>query len=214
MMIEVRRNSIPAAYEFLWKHVWHYGKKEVDRRGDIVRTLRYIWIEIKSDDITYPQRCPVAKPIAEKFGLGLVDDYEAALSGDAFEYSYGSRLRQYNALQSAIAMLKENIDDRRICIPMTEHQDLYHAMKDNKEIPCATQIEFEYVDGALDIIVHMRSNDVMNAFPSDAYGFRKLQQYVCQQVNVPIGSCMFYIKNAHIIEHASESWIINELGIR
>lgn len=213
-MIEIRRNSIPAAYEFLWLHTWHYGKKSVDRRGDIVRTLRYIWIEIKSYDITYPQRCPVAKPIADKFALGLVDDQEAALTGDSFEYSYGSRLRQYNALQSVIEMLKEDINDRRICIPLTEHQDLYHSLKDDKEIPCATQVEFEYCNGSLDIIVHMRSNEAINAFPSDAYGFRKLQQYVCQQVNVPMGSCMFYIKNAHIIEHASESWIINELGIR
>ena len=213
-MIEIRRNSIPAAYSYLWRHIWHYGKKSVDRRGDIVRTLRYIWIEIKTDDITYPTECPVGQPIADKFALGLVDDTEAALTGYAFEYSYGSRLRQYNALQSAIEMLKENIDDRRICIPMTEHQDMYHAMKDNKEIPCATQIEFEYCNGSLDIIVHMRSNEAINAFPSDAYGFRKLQEYVCQQGNVPIGSCMFYIKNAHIIEHASESWILNELGIR
>lgn len=213
-MIEIRRSSIPAAYEYLWRHVWFYGKKSVDRRGDIVRTLRYIWIEIKTEDITYPTKCPVAKPIAEKFALGLVDDKEAALSGDAFEYSYGSRLRQYNALQSVIEMLKEDIDDRRICIPMTEHQDLYHAYKDDKEIPCATQVEFEYCNGALDVIVHMRSNDVMNAFPSDAYGFRKLQEFVCQQVDIPIGHYYHYIKNAHIIEHASESWIENELGIR
>ena len=213
-MIEVRRNSIASAYEHLWKRVWHYGEKSVDRRGDIVRTLRYIWIEIKGDDITYPQRCPVGQPIAEKFALGLIDDHEAALSGDAFEYSYGSRLRQYNALQSAIEMLKENIDDRRICIPLTEHQDLYHAMKDNKEIPCATQIEFEYCNGSLDIIVHMRSNDVLSAFPSDVYGFRRLQEYVCQQVDIPIGHYYMYLKNAHIVEHASESWIINELGIR
>lgn len=210
-MIEIKRNSIPAAYEFLWKHVWHYGCKEIDRRGDTVRTLRYVWIEIKTDDITYPSECPVAKPIADKFAFGLTDDEEAELTGDAFSYSYGSRLREYNALQCAIKMLKEDMHDRRICIPITEHQDLYHAYKDNKEIPCVTEVEFEYCHGSLDIIVHMRSNDVLNAFPSDAYGFRKLQEYVCQQVDIPMGHYYHYIKNAHIIEHASESWIKGKL---
>ena len=210
-MIEVRRNSIPAAYEYLWKHVWHYGEKSVDRRGDIVRTLRYVWIEIKTDDITYPTKCPVAEPIAEKFALGLVDDKEAALIGDEFDYGYGERLRKYNALQYVINMLKVNVNDRRACIPITQTQDFYYAYKDNKEIPCATQIEFEYCNGSLDIIVHMRSNDVLNAFPSDAYGFRRLQEYVCQQLNVPIGHYYQWIKNAHIVEHLSESWIMRNL---
>ena len=209
-MIEIKRPSIPSAYEALWKRVWYYGKKDTDERGDAVRVLHYVWVEITSDDLTYPSVCPVHREIAEKFKKGLVDKNEAELIGMEFDYGYGNRIRKRFALASSIEMLMDNPKSRRICIPITEHNDL-NAAYYGREIPCATQVEFEVVDDKLDMVLHMRSNDVLNAFPSDVYGFRHLQMMVCDYTGIPIGNYYQYIKNAHIIEHAAQDWIEEHL---
>jgi len=209
-MIEIKRPSIPSAYEALWKRVWYYGKKDTDERGDAVRVLHYVWVEITSDDLTYPSVCPVHREIAEKFKKGLVDKNEAELIGMEFDYGYGNRIRKRFALASSIEMLMDNPKSRRICIPITEHNDL-NAAYYGREIPCATQVEFEVVDDKLDMVLHMRSNDVLNAFPSDVYGFRHLQEQVSELVDIPMGNYYQYIKNAHIIEHAAQDWIEEHL---
>jgi len=53
----------------------------------------------------------------------------------------------------------------------------------------------------------MRSNDVLNAFPSDVYGFRKLQEWVAHETGVETAQYFHYIEIAHIIEHSSYDWI-------
>jgi thymidylate synthase len=52
-----------------------------------------------------------------------------------------------------------------------------------------------------------RSNDVLNAFPSDVYGFRNLQALIAHDLGVDRGKYYHYIENAHIIEHSSQDWI-------
>jgi len=209
-MIEIIRPSIPSAYEALWKRVWHYGKKDTDERGDAVRVLHYVWVEITSDDLTYPSVCPVHREIAEKFKKGLVDRREANIIGDKFDYGYGERIRRDDALVIVMVTLQHNPKSRRLCIPITAHTDLGESIV-GMEIPCATQVEFEVVDDKLDMVLHMRSNDVLNAFPSDVYGFRHLQMMVCDYTGIPIGNYYQYIKNAHIIEHAAQDWIEEHL---
>jgi thymidylate synthase len=210
-MIEIKRPSIPSAYEALWKRVWHYGKKDIDERGDAVRVLHYVWVEITSDDLTYPSVCYVNEAIGDSFVDGLTDSDLSRCVGYEFDYGYGDRLRQKYALATVVEMLRENHKTRRGCIPITESNDLRASHMYNIEIPCATQVEFEVVDDKLDMVLHMRSNDVLNAFPSDVYGFRHLQMMVCDYTGIPIGNYYQYIKNAHIIEHAAQDWIEEHL---
>jgi thymidylate synthase len=148
--------------------------------------------------------------IAEKFKKGLIDKNEARIIGEKFDYGYGSRIRTDDALISVINLLQSNKKSRRLCIPITAHYDLGDSLF-GIEIPCATQVEFEVVDDKLDMVLHMRSNDVLNAFPSDVYGFRHLQEQVSELVDIPMGNYYQYIKNAHIIEHAAQDWIEEHL---
>lgn len=203
----ITRPTITSAYNELWKRVWSYGRTYKDERGDLVKSLDYVWIEIKSDNIDYPKECPVSKAIADRFTDSLVDWECIKDTGEQFDYGYGERLYREDALSTALFILENNKESRRCAIPITTHSDLKHSFLYGKEIPCATQIELGIVDDQLDIVVHMRSNDVLNAFPSDAYGYRTLQKQLSDRLDVPIGNYYHYIRNAHIIGHTAEDWI-------
>ena len=79
-----------------------------------------------------------------------------------------------------------------------------------KEVPCATQIYLgidDMGDGKLTMTLMMRSNDVVGAFPADAYGFRRVQEYIAEQVGVEMGAYRHYIENAHIIHENDAQWV-------
>jgi len=80
--------------------------------------------------------------------------------------------------------IDEMQDTRRAVLNIYKSIDMMKA-SEGKEVPCATQIYLGIVDGSLDMTLMMRSNDVVGAFPADAYGFRRLQEYIAEQVGTP-----------------------------
>jgi len=205
-MIEIIRPSISSAYEALWKRVWNYGQRSTDSRGDAVRVLRRVWVEIARENHVYPQNCPVPREIADTFAMGLLDDDVAYQMGANFEYAYGARIREEGALDAAVRMLKGDPGTRRAVLPIFLSGDPRRAIGGG-EVPCVTQVYLTIEEGSLEMTVFMRSNDVLNAFPSDVYGFRNLQALIAHDLGVDRGKYYHYIENAHIIEHSSQDWI-------
>ena len=197
-MQNITARTIPHAYDQLMRLIWHQGKTKIDQRGDKIHELKHVWIEITTDNCTYPSFGPTTKRYGDDFAEGLIDNKVAAYKGENFDYGYGDRIREEDALEYAIYMLQENPESRRATIPIFHPYDVRNA-KCGNEVPCATQIYLDIEDDKLNMTLMMRSNDVPGAFKADVYGFRKLQAHIAKEVNVTVGKYFHYANSAHII---------------
>lgn len=205
-MYTINKRTLPAVYDNLIRLVWWQGKRLKDQRGDKVRTLKRVCIETPCRNIKYPERAPVSEVLARDFTRNLLAP-EGELKHD---YTYGHRIHFLDNLDKVIIMLKDHKNTRRAVIPIFWPTDV----KSKHEIPCVTQIMFSVESGKLDMTVTMRSNDVVGAFPSDAYGYMKLQEFVAGEIGLPTGTYCMYINDAHIILANDEQFMERLVRLR
>lgn len=70
-----------------------------------------------------------------------------------------------------------------------------------KDYPCTNWLHFQVVDGALDLTVAMRSNDLIWGFSAvNVYNFTMLQQLVAHCIGMPPGTYRHLANNLHVYE--------------
>ena len=108
--------------------------------------------------------------------------------GITFHGAYGYRLRSrdFDQLSTLIDLLKKDSTTRQAVLQMWDYTiDLGASSKD---IPCNDLIFFKIRNGALNMTVCNRSNDVIwGAYGANAVHFSYLQEYVACMVGVLIG---------------------------
>jgi len=120
--------------------------------------------------------------------------------GETLHGAYGHRWRVhfgFDQLPPIALALKENPDDRRNVLQMWDAEvDLARVGKD---VPCNTQCYFTRdADGALDMTVCNRSNDVVwGAYGANAVHFSYLQEYVAYLIGCPVGRYWQISNNFH-----------------
>ena len=67
-----------------------------------------------------------------------------------------------------------------------------------KDVPCLQSVHFIVREGKLNVLVSIRSNDVLSAFGPNTFGFVKLQQHVADLIGVSIGTYTHVIGVAHM----------------
>lgn len=206
-MYNIRKRNITAAYDELCRLVWFQGNRRTDQRGNSIKELKRVAIEITTADIRYPVISPVGELFGRRFAQSLIDDTQAAKDGAEFDYAYGDRIRKpKNAIRNAIKALIKNPETRRVVLPIYRGCDVANCNDEKCEVPCATQAFLSINENmALDLTLTMRSNDIVKAFPADAYGFRCLQKHIAEQIGVGVGFYTHYAESAHIIlDHDSD----------
>lgn len=204
----VHNRTIEKVYDELIRLVMVCGKNVTDQRRNRVRELKHVWTEITTSDITYPSIGPTSKLFGDNFFNGLLNP-----DVGTFDYTYGERLNLNNNIEEAIYILKENPESRRVVLNIFSSADLGFAMVGN-EVPCATQVYLNVENECLDMTLMMRSNDIISAWPSDVYGFRKLQEHIANELNREIGTFRHYTENAHIILNNDEQFVKNRMGLK
>jgi len=117
--------------------------------------------------------------------------------------AYGRRWRDwtgYDQLDFTVERLKADPKDRRVVISMwdmyVDFQNL--GAKQWKDVPCNTHIYPRIVNGALDITVCVRSNDVIyGAYGANAVHMTFLQEYLAGRIGVPVGKFYQMSNNWH-----------------
>jgi hypothetical protein len=108
--------------------------------------------------------------------------------------AYGKRWRRYpttysttvDQLPTAIRMLRENPNDRRVVITMWNIHDLGRVSKD---IPCNDMIKLRIIQGALHMYVFNRSNDaIWGAYGANAVHMSFLQEYLAAHIGCELGA--------------------------
>lgn len=144
---------------------------------------------------------------------------------------YGPRLRQYKGLANDYTVdydkqkaefnsdIKVKIDQfkfieksfrndpftRQAVITLIDpSKDLFTlngALKNTKDFPCTTTMQFIQNNGKLDLIVNMRSNDfIWGASGVNIFNFTFMQEYFAHILKLPIGEYYHIVNNFHYYE--------------
>ncbi|MFA6888377.1 MAG: thymidylate synthase [Candidatus Woesearchaeota archaeon] len=131
---------------------------------------------------------------------------------EGVEYSYGQRLRTpIDQIQQVIDVLRKTPYTRRaIAITWDVQKDMF-----SEKPPCLILTEFTIQDSLLYLTAFFRSNDMFHAWPRNAFGLRKLQSIVSEQLGISSGSLTVISQSAHIYQNnwTSAQQILNEHGI-
>lgn len=137
--------------------------------------------------------------------LPRIKDYSD--NGASFHGAYGDRMRYANTsdcssadqIQDVIQELQRDPDSRRAVIGLW--QPWLDSGYTGKDMPCNCTIAFKIRDGALQMTVFNRSNDmVWGAYGANAVQFSFLQEYIAAFLRVPVGQYHQVSDSFHVYE--------------
>jgi len=122
-------------------------------------------------------------------------------------YSYGERLfshplpdgRKLDQIAVAIDKLKKNPHTRR-AIGVSWNVALDTEAKEDQ--PCICMVSWNVKNGKLFQTAIIRSNDMFDAWPRNAFALRKLQKYVAERAGLHVGQMSITSISAHLYEHS------------
>ncbi len=122
-------------------------------------------------------------------------------------YTYGSRMRNYfgvDQVQKVIDDIQKEKYTRRAVISLLDPK----ADCGSKNPPCLNHCWFRIQNNKLHLVATLRSNDMFEAWPENAFGLRMLQNLVYESVaktypEVKIGDLAMHSLSAHIYD---DSW--------
>ncbi len=91
----------------------------------------------------------------------------------------------------AIKIFKKDPTRRTVVLSTwIPYRDLmkFGPRREDTSSPCLALIHPQLVDGFLHYFVVMKTNDLYNAWPGNAYAFTRLQKYMADEIGVKVGS--------------------------
>ncbi|MBU4339239.1 DUF4346 domain-containing protein [Patescibacteria group bacterium] len=123
-------------------------------------------------------------------------------------YTYGSRMRSYfgvDQAQKVIEEIKKEKYSRRAVISLLDPK----VDCDSKNPPCLNHCWFRVQADRLYLVATIRSNDMFEAWPENAFGLRMLQDLVWKELQkkyseIKLGDLVIHSLSAHIYDDAWE----------
>jgi thymidylate synthase len=116
-----------------------------------------------------------------------------------FSSSYAWKLA--DQLPNVLNELLRDQETRRAYINILYPQDqIILGKKTTHEYPCTIGMQLFIRDSLLDMVVNMRSNNVLSVLPYDVYNFTRLQQYIVETFPYKLRLGYYYhqMNNAHL----------------
>jgi thymidylate synthase len=111
--------------------------------------------------------------------------------------------RVIDQVQLAIDTLKQDPSRRSIVmvswIPSRDSIK-FGPKREKSSSPCISYIQPQVVEGKLHLFVVMKTNDLFNAWPLNAYALVELQKYMAEQIGVGVGSYNHFSISMNIYE--------------
>ena len=109
--------------------------------------------------------------------------------------NYGWQWKRNDQIGEVINILKNYRETRQACISIYDGKEIDKYTYDT---PCTYAIQFTILDNKLHMCVTMRSNDLWYGFCNDQYCFSKLQELVCKETRLDMGTYYHFAHNLHI----------------
>ena len=114
---------------------------------------------------------------------------------------YGPRLfkpwKGVLQFENVIKLLKKRPTSRQAVIQLFDAADL---AKPHKDVPCTCTLQLFIRRGKLDLIVYMRSNDVIKGLPHDMFCFTMLQEIAARTLSVELGIYKHCVGSLHLYD--------------
>ena len=176
---------------------WKRGITQGDRRASLpAQIAETMWVLAGRNDVAWLSHY---LPRAADFS----DD------GEVWRGGYGPRIRDWqkpgvpqgkgtDQLGHVVELLRSDPGTRRAVINIYDPAVDTHPGKD---IPCNNWLHFLNRDGALDLAVTIRSNDLMWGWSGiNSFEWSALQEIVAGLVGLEVGSLVFHISSLHLYE--------------
>ncbi len=206
-------DGISTGYKKVIDNVFEHGKK-VSPRG--MNTLEIspctIIVNNPHDRIFYDtiRNMNMAFSIAEwlwivsgQDDLKMLTFYNSKMlkysdNGRTLHGAYGKRLRNRNIDQFEYVLNKlKDIDTRQAVMTILDPQIDFINTKD---VPCTIDFQFFIRNNKLNMISHMRSNDIYFGFPNDLFNFTMIQEMFATELGIEIGTYTHIVNSLHLYE--------------
>ena len=198
------------AFEYFYKTISKHGKRFADTRAlfNIGFTLHKPEIRTIVDDKRewnheyaeaewqwYLSGDPNIKKLGEIYGKIPPIWKRMAHEDGTVNSNYGFQWKRSGQLDYVIEKLKNHKHTRHAAISIYDAKDWRDYENDT---PCTYAVQFTNIDNYLNMCVTMRSNDLWYGFCNDQYCFSKLQELVCKETGLDIGTYYHFAHNLHI----------------
>jgi thymidylate synthase len=142
-----------------------------------------------------------------RYWLGIDSDYNISNRQESKIYSGFTNFT--DQLKFVIDKLKFDIESRQAGItihdPSKDDFDRQGNLKTTKDQPCTRLLQFQVMDGKLDLTVFLRSNDLHFGYSAvNFFNFTFIQEYIANVLGVEVGNYYHIANNLHIYEDKLE----------
>lgn len=103
-----------------------------------------------------------------------------------------------NQLDMCYRRLNEDPDTRRaVCVI---NNPIYDQIDSSLDVPCTMSFQFLNRGGLLDMIVFMRSNDLVKGYPNDTCEFQWFQEILAGWLGLEVGAYHHIVGSLHVYE--------------
>jgi thymidylate synthase len=111
---------------------------------------------------------------------------------------FGGERSQYEVVRD---LLSERSATRKAVIQLFDRKDI---LAEYEDVPCTCTLQFLVRDDLLNLVVHMRSNDVFMGFPHDVFAFTMIQEILANDLGVKLGSYKHMVGSFHLYDDNRE----------
>jgi thymidylate synthase len=139
-----------------------------------------------------------------KFIINYIEAYKKFSERGVVFGGYGPRLfkpwKGVLQFENVIKLLKARPTSRQAVLQLFDAADL---AKPHKDVPCTCTLQLLQLfirRGKLDLIVYMRSNDVITGLPHDIFCFTMLQEIAARTLSVELGIYKHCVGSLHLYD--------------
>jgi thymidylate synthase len=173
-----------------------------NRQKEIIDLISIITDE-NPQDLYLPEWLPQNKHHLDKY----IPTILTGILPEGASYTYGSRMRSYFGVDQVQGVINEILKEkytRRAVISLLDPKNDCNS----KNPPCLNHCWFRVQDNKLYLVATLRSNDMFEAWPENAFGLRMLQNLVFKNIitkhpEIKLGDLVIHSLSAHIYD---DSW--------
>jgi len=196
----VRHRYIAGAWLQILDVILKFGKvsqTHYDERQKEILNLISVITQEDPNSFHIPEFLPYGEEHIKSYIPKVLTDYREP----GTTYTYGSRMRSWfgqDQVEEAIKKLKREPISRAVVISLWDpKRDLTIGGS-----PCINHIWLRIRENRLYLTATIRSNDMFEGYPDNAFGLRALQEYIRQKVDpgLKLGDLVINSQSAHLYE--------------
>ena len=213
-MYTIERETTAEAHEAAIELILREGVNQVSKHGETIELPEPLAIRINKplENPRISSCANLTEEMMQIYALQLLKVLPITGTNKDFDYNCGNRWFDYpqiwngaiagdgdnygfNQIQfNVIDELKKDMTSRRAIVcsinPIIDFS--------KKHIPCISFLQFLYRNQELNMVVYIRSNDMLSAWGSDAYALIEVLKYVTRKLEYSIGTIEIISVSAHI----------------